>query len=164
MFPQPADPTHFLGGCSTILLSWWVIKVVFAIAALCVRPEPRYVVHVSTKKNMWLQIAKKTPNPLVYRHLHPPSLLKWPTKWAIPSSFVTYPCWYPNRNCPLRIKKAKSLNACRWYEFPGKHPRGARGGDLGTWGSFECKPLTSYPATRKKQYDAAISNLRCPAN
>ena len=156
----------FLGGLlhnSVVLVGGWSRSI--AIAGLCVRPspEPRYVAHASTKKTCGFKLQKKTPNPLVYRHLHPPSLLKWPTKWAIPSSCVTYPWWYPNRNCPLRIKKSQGTQRLPVVWISGETSE-SEGRWLGDLGIIECKPLTSYPATQTKQYDAAISNLRCPAN
>lgn len=60
VFPEPADPTHFWGGCSTILLSWWVIKVNCNRRFMCeALPWAKICGSCVNKKNMWLQIAKK---------------------------------------------------------------------------------------------------------
>jgi hypothetical protein len=63
----------------------------------------------------------------------------------------------------LRIKKSQGTQRLPVVWISGETSE-SEGRWLGDLGIIECKPLTSYPATKKKQYDAAISNLRCPAN
>jgi len=84
---------------------------------------------------MWLQIAKKNSESAGLSSSSSTFSAKMAHKMGHIIQFRDIPLVVSKQKLPIaQKKKAKALNACRWYEFPGKHPR-VRGGDLGTWGS-----------------------------
>lgn len=58
VFPEPADPNvHlFLGGCSTVQLSWWVIKVNCTRRLMCEPYLSQDIWFFVNKENMWVHL------------------------------------------------------------------------------------------------------------